>query len=58
MTKQEGADAHGAVGSRTSRPHGGDDAWKDGKRVVKASDFDEDMAARHRQVHQDRQAGK
>lgn len=57
--KQDGTDAHGARGSRTERPHGGAEAWnpKAGKRDD-AGAFDEGIAARHRQVHQDRQAGK
>lgn len=56
MSKHE---ADGPRGSRTQRPHGGNDAWnpKAGKRDD-AGAFDEDMAARHRQVHQDRQAGR
>lgn len=57
--KQDGADAHGARGSRTQRDHGGADAWnpKAGKRD-EVGEFDPKLAERHRQVHQDRQAGK
>lgn len=59
MTRQEGTDAHGARGSRTSRPNGGDEAWnpKAGKRDD-AGDFDPKLAERHRQVHQNRKEGK
>ena len=59
MGKQEGADAHGARGSRTQRDHGGADAWnpKDGKRDD-AAPFDPKLAEQHRQTHQNRQGGK
>jgi len=59
MGKQEGADGHGARGSRTQRPHGGADAWnpKAGKRD-EAGEFDANKAAQDAQRNQNRQAGK
>ena len=58
--KQEGTDAHGPVGSRGQRGHGGDDAWaptavsKEQSAEHNNARFDEAQAARDAQRNQQR----